>query len=241
MARRQIRYKERTFDLSYDLLNPAAEKCLLFLHGWGSHKELMRQAFAKGFEGYAHIYLDLPGFGKSSGEAVLTTHDYAAIVAAFLEALGRTPEAVVGHSFGGKVATLLQPPRLILLSSAGIVLPKPLKVRAKIALFKLLKPFGGDALRRFFVSADAAGMSEPMYETFKRVVDEDFSGTFAACSAPTLLCWGEEDRATPPEAGRRIEALIPDARLRFFEGSHYFFLERPQEVIEEMEVFLETV
>ncbi len=241
MAHKRIRYNEHTFDLSYDLLNPSAVKSLLFLHGWGSNKELMRRAFGGGLKGFCHIYLDLPGFGKSSSDAILTTHDYAAIVSAFLEAVGRSPDAIVGHSFGGKVATLLQPPRLILLSSAGIVLPKPLGVRAKIALFKLLKPFGGDALRRFFVSADAAGMPDTMYETFKRVVDEDFSSTFAACGSPTLLCWGEGDRATPPEAGRRIEALMPDARLRFFEGDHYFFLSREEEVTEAMEAFLETV
>ena len=241
MAVKPVTYKGQTFKLSYDMVHPGEKKTLLFLHGWGSNKELMKQAFAKGLPHFRHIYLDLPGFGKSGNEMVLTTHDYANIVAEFLETLGSKADVAVGHSFGGKVATLLQPERLILLSSAGIVMPKPLKIRAKIALFKLLKPFGGEALRKLFVSSDAAGMPQHMYETFKNVVDEDFSEIFAACTVPALLCWGADDTATPLEAGRKIAELMPHATLSVFEGDHYFFLKRNVPVIKAMEAFLETV
>jgi pimeloyl-ACP methyl ester carboxylesterase len=172
---------------------------------------------------------------------VLTTRDYAAIVESFLESVGAGKDVVVGHSFGGKVATLLDPERLVLLSSAGIVLPKPLKIRTKIALFKLLKPFGGGKLRKFFASKDAAEMPENMYETFKNVVDEDFSDRFAAYTRPALLCWGAEDTATPPEAGEAIAKRMPRAELHVFGGDHYFFLKNPQPVISKMEAFLETV
>ncbi|BDY11872.1 alpha/beta fold hydrolase [Hydrogenimonas cancrithermarum] len=241
MAIKPIVYKNERFKLSYDMLNPSKEKTLLFLHGWGSNKELMKQAFGGSFPDYRHLYLDLPGFGKSENEAVLTTHDYAAIVSEFLETVKVRADVAIGHSFGGKVATLLQPERLILLSSAGIVMPKPLKVRAKIVLFKLLKPFGGDTLRELFVSSDASGMPRNMYETFKKVVDEDFSGTFAAFRSPALLCWGREDSATPPEAGRKIAGLIEGSRLEFFDGDHYFFLRQKDAVVKAMEKFLETV
>ncbi len=241
MALKRITYNGQSFRLSYDILNPSKKKSILFLHGWGSSKELMRQAFGGGLSDFRHIYLDLPGFGKSDNDAVLTTHDYAAITGAFLEALDIRPFAAAGHSFGGKVATLLQPERLILLSSAGIVMPKPLKVRAKIALFKLLKPFGGDELRKFFVSADAAGMPQNMYETFKNVVDENFKSSFAAFTSPALICWGMNDTATPLEAGRIIAETMPEATLHIFEGDHYFFLKRKEEVLRRMEAFLETV
>ncbi len=241
MALKQVDYNGETFRLSYDIVNPEKERSILFLHGWGSNKELMKQAFGTGLANFEHIYLDLPGFGKSSNDTILTTHDYAAIVGEFLRLLNKRPTAIAGHSFGGKVATLLQPDRLILLSSAGIVMPKPLKVRAKIALFKLLKPFGGDELRKFFVSADAAGMEPNMYETFKNVVDENFKSSFASYSNPALICWGMEDRATPLAAGREIAETMLDATLHIFEGDHYFFLKRKEEVLRRMEAFLEEV
>ncbi|WP_456451886.1 alpha/beta fold hydrolase [Hydrogenimonas sp.] len=241
MAVKPVTYRGTTFRIAYDLVNPKGEKCLLFLHGWGSHKELMSQAFGGAFADWRHIYVDLPGFGKSPNDEVLNTEDYAAIVKLFLQTLGARVDVAAGHSFGGKVATLLNPDRLVLLSSAGIVMPKPLSVRAKIALFKALKPFGGGRLRRLFASKDAAKMPQNMYETFKKVVDEDFSAHFAAFDNPALLCWGKEDTATPLAAGERIAALMPKARLEVFEGDHYFFLKNPRPVIAAMEAFLETV
>jgi pimeloyl-ACP methyl ester carboxylesterase len=241
VAVKPVTYRGETFRIAYDIVHPEAKRDLIVLHGWGSDKELMKRAFAEAFADWRHIYVDLPGFGKSASDAVLETRDYAAIVSRFLQALGAGPDAAAGHSFGGKVATLLAPKKLILLSSAGIVMPKSAGVRAKIALFKLLKPLGGGRLRRLFASKDAADMPQNMYETFKKVVDEDFTDIFAAREKPALLCWGESDTATPPEAGRRIAALMPRAELAFFPGGHYFFLENPRPVIERMEVFLETV
>ena len=241
MAVKPIRYNGETFRIAYDIVNPDMPRNLIVLHGWGSNKELMKQPFEKAFKKWRHIYIDLPGFGRSPNDAILTTDDYAAIVENFLQSIGARRDAAVGHSFGGKVATLLHPDRLILLSSSGILLPKPLKIRAKIALFKLFKPFGGAKLRKLFVSSDAADMPQNMYETFKNVVDEDFRDRFAAYTGPALLCWGREDRATPPVAGETIAALIPESKLRLFEGDHYFFLKNPQPVVAEMEAFLETV
>ena len=38
----------------------------------GSNKEIMKQAFGKTLPHYKHIYLDMPGFGKSNNEMILT-------------------------------------------------------------------------------------------------------------------------------------------------------------------------
>ncbi|WP_456485706.1 alpha/beta fold hydrolase [Hydrogenimonas sp.] len=241
MAIKRIVHKSHTFDIAYDIKNPHERKSALFLHGWGSDKELMMKAFSSSLPNYRHIYLDLPGFGKSGNETVLTTSGYADIVSEFLSRIETRPDVVVGHSFGGKVAALLDPGALVLLSSAGIVMPKPLKVRLKISLFKMLKPLGSDRLGKFFASADASGMPRNMYETFKNVVDEDFSDIFAGLSSSTLVCWGERDSATPLEAGKRIAALIPDANFEIFEGDHYFFLYDSAPVIKSMEDFLEKI
>ncbi len=224
MASKEILYKGHTYALSYELVNPSALKSVLVLHGWGSNKEIMKQAFGRQLPGYRHIYLDMPGFGNSSNDTVLQTEDYAAIVKLFLETLDVTPNIIIGHSFGGKVATLLNPTCLVLLSSSGILVPKPFGVRAKIALTKLLRAVGIAKLGRIFASKDVEGMSHEMYETFKNVVNEDFEHNFSNVTGKALLFWGKADTATPLWTAEKISKLIAESSLYPLEGDHFFFL-----------------
>jgi len=226
MAQKELEYNHHPFEISYEIIHPTSTQNLVILHGWGSNKEIMKQAFGNKLPQFKHIYIDMPGFGKSSNPLTLTTHDYANVIKQFLDALHLHADAIIGHSFGGKVATLLNPPTLILLSSSGILVPKPLLVRVKIALFKLLKPLGLTKIRHFFVSDDAKGMSQTMYETFKNVVNEDFEANFGAFSHQALLFWGIDDTATPLYTGEKIHALIPNSQLYPLQGDHYFFLKQ---------------
>ncbi len=224
MASKEITYKSQPFTLSYELLNPSQDEVLLVLHGWGSNKEIMKKAFGKTLSHYKHIYLDMPGFGKSSNEIILTTEDYAQIVKLFLAALGVDAKIAMGHSFGGKVATLLKTPCLVLLSSAGILTQKPWSVKLKIATVKFLKPLGMTFIRDLFKSKDVENMSHEMYETFKNVVDEDFEAQFTASQSKALLFWGREDTATPLYTGEKIAGLINDSEFYPLDGDHFFFL-----------------
>lgn len=224
MASKEIIYKEHTFKLAYELVNPAQEAVLLVLHGWGSNKEIMKQAFGNVFPNFKHIYLDMPGFGKSSNDMILTTVDYANILQLFLDELDVCPVIAMGHSFGGKVATLLNTRCLVLLSSAGVVTVKPWSVKIKIATFKLLKPLGMKKIRELFVAPDAQGMSHEMYETFKNVVNEDFESQFSKCKSKALCFWGKEDTATPLYTGEKIARLIENSEFYPLDGDHFFFL-----------------
>jgi pimeloyl-ACP methyl ester carboxylesterase len=230
MAVKFIEYEGFEYKLSYDLCNPSHKKALLFLHGWGSNKEVMKQAFSNVFSEYTHIYLDMPGFGASNHGGALHTKDYANIVSTFIGAFDVEIQAVFGHSFGGKVATLLAPKKLILLSSAGIVEKKPLSVKLKIALFKLLKPLGIAKFRKLFVSADAKQMDAQMYQTFKNVVDEDFSEHFKNFANEAIIFWGTADKATSLQSGQTIAKLIKNATFHPLEGDHYFFLKQSKKI-----------
>lgn len=230
MAQKVIEYNGARFPLSYEILHHERGRDMLFLHGWGSNKEIMKQAFGGYFAGFRHIYVDMPGFGQSANDSILNTHDYTSILRLFLESLNFRYDFVVGHSFGGKVATLLAPSNLVLLSSAGIPLPKPLKVRSKIALTKFFKPLFGGLLSRLFRSKDVRGMPPNMYETFKNVVDEDFSPFFRESPSLGFLFWGKEDRATPLACGQKIAALMPKSVLFPLEGDHFFFLTQAETI-----------
>ena len=135
MAVKQINYDDKSFAINYEIVNNTCEKTIVFLHGWGSNKEVMKSSFSSFLKEYRHIYIDMPGFGKSENDYVLTTNDYAKIIELFLKQI--MPDetfltAIAGHSFGGKVATLLNPRNLILLSSAGILEEKSSKVKFKM-------------------------------------------------------------------------------------------------------------
>lgn len=242
MAVKSIQYLNHTLDISYEIVNPQAKIDLIVLHGWGSNKALMKKAFAPYMDTFRHIYIDLPGFGNSTCNVALKTSDVARIVELLMIHMNAQKDIIVGHSFGGKVATLLEPRVLVLLSSAGIFVKKSLKIKAKILLFKTLKLLGFSKLRSLFVAADAKSLNEPMYQTFKNVVDEDFSEDFSDCEAKTLICWGSEDTATPLSSGEKIHELIKGSKFVVYEGDHYFFLHHAKNISKNIEeTFLKTL
>lgn len=230
MAVKNVDVDGKIFEISYELVNPQNDRQILFLHGWGSNKEVMKVAFGSSFKDFSLIFVDMPGFGKSGNTHILKTSDYALIMKKFLDVSGFAPFAIFGHSFGGKVATLLDPDMLCLLSSAGIVEKKPFKVRAKIRVFKFLKKFFGDSMYKLFATKDADGMPKNMYETLKNVVDEDFSSTFSGFKNRALIFWGIEDRATSLASGKKIGSLIQNSKFYDFDGDHYFFLKNQKQI-----------
>ncbi|WP_298051549.1 alpha/beta fold hydrolase [uncultured Campylobacter sp.] len=237
MASKELVCGGESYKISYEISNLQRAEYILVLHGWGANKALMSRVFADKFRRYAIVCVDLPGFGASSQPAhALGSEDYAEIMRAFIAALGKQPEAIMGHSFGGKIAALLAPRNLILLSSAGIIEPKPFAVRAKIAIFKILKRLGLAGLWRAFASKDAAGMSEVMYGTLKNVVNEDFRDIFSALSPQNaLIFWGKDDRATSLKSGELIHSLIKNSKFYPLTGDHFFFLQSADFIGEQIE------
>ena len=237
MASKELVCGGESYKISYEISNLQREKYILILHGWGANKALMSRVFSDKFRRYAIVCVDLPGFGASSQPArALGSEDYAEIMRAFIAAFGKQPAAIMGHSFGGKIAALLAPRNLILLSSAGIIEPKPFAVRAKIAIFKILKRLGLAGLWRAFASKDAAGMSKTMYETLKNVVNEDFRDIFYALSPQNaLIFWGKGDRATSLKSGELIHSLIKNSKFYPLAGDHFFFLQSADFIGEQIE------
>jgi len=222
MAVKSIQYKQHTFNLSYEIVNPQAKVDLIVLHGWGSNKNLMKQQFSPFMSAFRHIYIDLPGFGNSTCNMALTTADVATIVELLMIHINASKDIILGHSFGGKVALLLEPKVLVLVASAGIYRQKSFKVQTKIALFKALKLFGFSKLRSLFVADDAKSLSEYMYQTFKNVVNEDFSDEFSKYDGKALLFWGKEDTATPLSSAKKIEELVLMQNLKYMRETTTF-------------------
>jgi pimeloyl-ACP methyl ester carboxylesterase len=50
----------------------------------------------------------------------------------------------------------------------------------------------------------------------------DLSDQLAKYDQPALIVWAKEDRVMPPEHGRRLAELLPDARLVEIDDSYTF-------------------
>ena len=235
MATKNVIVDNKHFDISYEIVNPTAKKDIIFLHGWGSNKDIMKNIFSSYLKDFRHIYIDLPGFGKSLNNYVLTTQDYAKIVDEFLNLISSSKDIIAGHSYGGKVATLLNPQNLVLLSSAGILEEKPFDVKLKIALSKFLNKLGLSKITKSFRSKDVNTMSENMYATFKNVVNEDFTSHFSNFSNNALIFWGEKDVATSIQSGEKIASLIKKSTFISYDGDHYFFAQNAKDISERIE------
>jgi len=235
LALKSVSIDNKTYDISYEIVNPSCKKDIVFLHGWGSNKDIMKNVFSPYLNDFRHIYIDMPGFGKSSNEYELKTQDYTKIIDELLKLLNSTKDVIAGHSYGGKVATSLNPKNLVLLSSAGILEEKSFEVKAKIAIAKFFNALGLKNITKMFRSSDVNTMNEGMYSTFKNVVNEDFSQNFKDYKNNALIFWGEKDTATSLESGKKIASLIDSSTFISYDGDHYFFVKNAKDISERIE------
>ncbi|RAX54222.1 hypothetical protein CCY99_04215 [Helicobacter sp. 16-1353] len=228
MALKHISLNNMEFDISYIMQNNKKDSFAVFLHGWGANKELMQDCFKESFKNYNHLYIDLPGFGNSSNSYILDSNDYRNIIESFLIEIDIKPTIIIGHSFGGKIATLLNPKILVLLSSAGIPKVRSLKTKIKIRLAKICNFFGVSS--RIFRTKDALNLPQNMYEILKIVIKEDFSDIFGNFHNKAFIFWGENDYITPLYMANKIHSVMKHSKLYVLEGDHYFFLHNANKI-----------
>jgi pimeloyl-ACP methyl ester carboxylesterase len=190
---------------------------VLVLHGWKrTHRD-----FDQVLVGVDGIALDLPGFGAAPAPPDgWSTAEYAEWIAPVLGELA--PGAVVvGHSFGGRVATHLaamHPERIgaLVLASVPLV-PNPDRSPARIpAAFRagralhragLVSDARMEALRRRYGSSDYRSASGVMRDVLVKAVNETYEGPIQAFLGPVELIWGENDREVPVAVATRAQSL----------------------------------
>ena len=142
----QLFIKIENLKLHYKVIGQG--RPLLLLPGWGcgiEHFNKLQEHLAKNFTTYA---IDLPGFGLSDAPPTIWGNtEYANLVTKFINAIKIISPVLIGHSFGGKIiielvaSGLINAERIVLISSAGVKLPKSLKLILKIYFFKFIKLF----------------------------------------------------------------------------------------------------
>lgn len=227
-------------------------KNILFLHGWGANlnsflpvaKELKCRSFL----------IDLPGFGESSlPNSIYSSYDYANLIERFINELNLDSLILVGHSFGGKIASLIASKnpswleKVVIISSPGIKTKKKFKTRLKIFTYKLLAKifytFGLkkslEKLRNKFGSQDYKSSKGIMREILKNVINEDISTELKKIKKDTLIIFGKNDDAVPVEVGIKFNQYIENSKLIVYENAgHFPFLENFDSFLYDLKKFI---
>lgn len=226
----------RGIRIRYELAGDGAP--LLLLHGWGSSLD----TFATLTEDLQRFFritaFDFPGHGGSDlPPAAWAVDDFVELTQDVMAELGIERTAVLGHSFGGRVAIKLAASRpdavdrLILVDAAGVpprrtfgrVLRRGASRFANALGRRLGRP--GRAIRGAIVRRIASPdylNAGPLRGTFLAVVKEDLRPCLSRIACPTLLIWGESDEDTPVADGRAMEKLIRGARLLVLKNAGHF-------------------
>lgn len=242
-----MQFNYKGLNVHYDCIGQG--KRMVIIHGWGG-SEVWRsymQAFAQ--KGFQVFLITLPGFGDSeTPDDAVDSYFYADLIKKWMEDLEIDDPIIMGHSLGGKIATILNTKheigsKLILIDTAGFrrfYLITWIKiVAAKIGKY-LLNIFGVSTeellknkdFAQKIGSVDYAEAGS-MRETLKVVTNEDIRDLFKEVKVPTMIVWGENDLDTPLVDAVEIHRNIKNSQLRVFENSgHFPFVEHPSVFID---------
>lgn len=228
---------------------------ILFLHGWGVGHEAYTPLLTRLSAAHEVYAPDMPGFGKApEPPEPWDVDNYADFVAAYCNEHGLTEPVCIGHSNGGRVLLRLlsrenppiSPPKMVLLSSAGLKPKRGLKTLLRVYTYKtcklLLRPFPKllNRYREGKGSADYRAASPIMKATMSKLLSADLTADLPKIKPSTLLIWGEDDTATPLSDGRAMERGIPGAGLAVLPGGHWAFLERLPHTMRILDSFLQS-
>ncbi len=227
---------------------------VVLIHGLGGCLYNFRYNIPALSEQFRTVALDLKGFGYSDRppDADYCETAQARLVAGFMDELGLERAAVLGHSLGGAIALRLaalfpqRVDRLVLVASApptrlvppgGPVLRPLLRLGAALVLHQpglraavLRSGFYDPSfvtpamLKEFRCLARIRGSTEAIVRVLMDSArDEPLD--LRQIRQPTLLLWGDGDRALGLGVARWFQARLPDARLEVIERARHMVME----------------
>lgn len=233
--------------LNIEYITEGEGQPVLLLHGWGSSFDVYR-GIINTIKNRCRLFaVNFPGCGGSDTmDTPWSLDDYCHFVLKFMAAVGISDPILIGHSHGGRVILkmaadgMVNPPKIVLLDSAGLIPKKSTKQKLRAKSFKAIKRVLSlpviknhsepllDKARKHYGSADYNAAPEVLRKTLVSLVNTDLRDIIHNIKCPTLLIWGENDTATPLSDAKIIESLIPDSGLCVIKGTgHYSFCEQP--------------
>jgi pimeloyl-ACP methyl ester carboxylesterase len=234
---------------------------LVLVHGFGADKDNFTRVARFLVPHYRVIVPDLVGFGESSHRTDVDYHYVAQAqrLHAFVQALGLARVDLGGNSMGGGIAMSFaaQHPQevasLWLIDAAGIAEAPPSE------LAKIIMSTGTNPLmitrESDFPAFLKFVMSDPPYipgsvmdalarerianqalerQVFAQIATDSVSDAVRGLKTPTLIVWGDEDRALSPGTVPVLKMLLPNAQAVVMPHvGHAPMIERPQQTAED--------
>jgi len=218
---------------------------VLALPGW----ERTHRDFDVVCQGLDAVALDLPGFGAAPPPPdPWTTAQYAEHVARVLDDMAEHV-VILGHSFGGRVATHLAAQHCArvtaqVLTGVPLIRPapgtrgkrsSPLSLRAAKALRRtgILGEARVERLRQKYGSADYQRATGVMRGVLVRSVNESYEAPLAAFPGPIELIWGADDDQAPVAVAEAAQAVCRQGHLVVLPAvGHFVPRDRPAALVD---------
>jgi pimeloyl-ACP methyl ester carboxylesterase len=245
---------------SYYMAGQPDGRPILLLHGMSTSADSFRETMGELAADHWLIAPDIPGFGYSEQTEPYTIPHLVEWLAAFQHALDLPPAALVGHSFGGVLATsfaLAYPPdvtRLLLVAPAILSQEAYPELLKKVGISLGLVDLGSAVsqsrlvvqrqIRAAFYAPDRLPVSlwerrlrdyeraRASADVLKATAFHDLRPSLSQLYQPTALVWGENDPVVPATDAEKLAKLLPDTRLRLLaECGHAPMLEQPEQFV----------
>lgn len=229
---------------------------VVWLHGWGRSAEDFRATARELAErGVASVALDLPGFGASPLPSVAGgARYYGELILPALREIADEPLVIVGHSFGGRVGTVVastHPELVRSLVLSGVPLlrltppsraPRSYQVVRWLHAKGLVSDARIEAARQKYGSSDYRRAHGVLRDVLVASVNETYETELASLRVPVVFVWGENDLDVPLEVARRSASLLKgDHPVHVLRGvGHFVPLEARDELVGAVEEALRS-
>jgi pimeloyl-ACP methyl ester carboxylesterase len=240
---------------------------VVFIHGaQNDHSVWTLQTRYFAHHGYGVLAVDLPGHGRSQGEAKASVEALADWLLAVLDAAGVRQAALFGHSMGSLIAleaAFRAPQRVTHLGMIGSTYP----MKVSDALLETARTNEADAIDMVNIWSHASATRKPssagpgmsVMDGARRLMQRIsainpalvFHTDFSACNSyangeaaaqsvrcPTLFVFGRKDMMTPPRSTKLLTTTIAHGKVVQVDSGHSLMSEQPDAVLDALYGFV---
>ncbi|MBU2542715.1 alpha/beta hydrolase, partial [Patescibacteria group bacterium] len=233
---------------------------LIILPGWGGTSETWADFVEIAKHDFDVQVINLPCFGdEPCPDTVWGVEEYSEFVKKQIIKLSNYQIILLGHSFGGQVASYLvanNPDIANKLILSGPAIFRPKKKLRRIIIGGIAKAgkliFRLPVLEKFDVEMEKLfrqatgtqdyGNSDGIKrDIFTKVIREDLTEVVKKIKTPTLIIWGTKDTYVPIKNAYKLSKLIANSKLEIIkDGKHGLHIQQPENLLKIIKNFIKS-